>query len=124
MTFRNKGKVGEQYLVCDAALRGRGCKHTDHFNYPLLEAGIIDQSLHLSLTDRHFGAPIEAQGIERRLAESQRRFVELEDRRRRLIDLLSRFEDQEAERQVRDIVLYFLDHWMSNESDWYFFFDI
>jgi DNA invertase Pin-like site-specific DNA recombinase len=103
MTFRNKGSVGEQYLVCDTALRGRGCKHTVHFNYPLLEAGIIDQTLHLSLHDRHFGTPIEAQNIEKSLAEGKRHFIELEDRRRRLIDLLSRLEDQEVERQVRDL---------------------
>lgn len=103
MTFRNKGSVGEQYLVCDAGLRGRSCEFTVYFNYPALEAAIIEQTLHLALGERHFAAPAEVRNIEKELAEQKRLHSELERRKRRLIDLLSRLDDYEVEEQVRRI---------------------
>lgn len=103
MTFRNKGPVGEQYLVCDAALRGRSCEFTLHFNYPSLEAAIIDQTLHLALNDRHFDATVEVRNLEKELAEQRRLLSDLEGRQRRLIDLLSRLENPEVERKVSEI---------------------
>lgn len=105
MTFRNKGAVGEQYLVCDAGLRGRSCEFTVHFNYPIMEAAIIDQTLHLALNDRHFAAPPEVRNLETELAERRRLLAELDGRKRRLIDLLSRIDDAEVEEQVRQISL-------------------
>jgi DNA invertase Pin-like site-specific DNA recombinase len=103
MTFRNKGKEGEQYLVCDAGLRGRACDYTVHFNYPALEAAVIDQTLHLALTDRHFQAPETVREVETELAEKRRWLADVEGRRRRLVDLLSRIEDPEVERQLSEL---------------------
>ena len=103
MTFRNKGPVGEQYLVCDAGLRGRSCEFTVHFNYPALEAAIIDQTLHLALDHRHFAAPAEVRNLENDLAEQQRLYLELERRKKRLIEVLSRLDDHGVEEQVRQI---------------------
>lgn len=103
MTFRNKGPVGEQYLVCDAGLRGRSCEFTVHFNYPALEAAIIEQTLHLALDDRHFAAPAEVRNIEKELAEQKQFYSGLERRKRRLIELLSRLDDYDVEEQVRQI---------------------
>lgn len=103
MTFRNKGPVGEQYLVCDAGLRGRSCEYTVHFNYPSMEEAVIEQTLHLALDDRHFAAPAEVRKLENELAEHNRQLAELEGRKRRLIDVLSRIDDVEVEDQVRHI---------------------
>lgn len=48
MTFRAKGNQ-EDYLVCDSAIRGKGCANRTHFNYRRLETGILDNVLALSL---------------------------------------------------------------------------
>ncbi|MGB3797830.1 MAG: recombinase zinc beta ribbon domain-containing protein, partial [Alteraurantiacibacter sp.] len=103
MTFRNKGPVGEQYLVCDAGLRGRSCEFTVHFNYPAMETAVIEQTLHLALNDGHFAAPAEVRSLENELAEYGRHLAELEGRKKRLIDVLSRMDDLEVEDQVRQI---------------------
>ncbi|MEG4434415.1 recombinase family protein, partial [Microcoleus sp. F10_A2] len=103
MTFRNKGRVGEQYLVCDAGLRGQACEFTVHFNYPKMETGIIDRTLHLALTERHFAAPVQVRNIEKELADQKQIHLQLESRKKRLIELLSRFEDETVEDQVRQI---------------------
>jgi DNA invertase Pin-like site-specific DNA recombinase len=103
MTFRNKGSAGEQYLVCDAGLRGRSCDHTVHFHYPSMETAVIEQTLHLALDDRHFAAPAVVRKLEKELAEQSRQLAELEGRKRRLIDVLSRIDDVEVEDQVRQI---------------------
>ncbi len=105
MAFRNKGSPGEQYLVCDGALRGRGCEFTTHFNYPTLETAIIDQTLHLALDDRHFSAPVEVVALEAEQAEQLRLLNELESRQRRLVDLLSRVDSDEIERQLGEVVV-------------------
>ncbi len=105
MAFRNKGSPGEQYLVCDDALRGRGCEFTIHFNYPALETAIIDQTLYLALDDRHFAAPPEVVGLEAEQAEQQRLLTELESRQRRLVNLLSRVDSDEIERQLGEVAV-------------------
>ena len=106
MTFRNKGPAGEQYLVCDAGLRGRSCEFTVHFNYPAMEAAIIDQTLHLALDDRHFAAPKVVQDLETELAKRRQQLSELDRRKGRLIEALSRLDDDpDVEEHVRQIAV-------------------
>ncbi len=103
MTFRNKGKPGEQYLVCDGALRHLGCSNRAHFQYNALEAAVIDQTLHLALDDRHFAAPAEAAALDAERARQVNLVEELKNRQRRLVDLFSRNEMPEVERQLRQV---------------------
>lgn len=98
MTFRNKGKPGEQYLVCDSALRRRGCKHRVYFNYPALEAGVIEHMLLYALVERHFAPTDEVHAADLACLNQQKTVDDLKARQTRLVDLLSRMENEEAER--------------------------
>jgi len=90
MTFRGKGlahradgsTVREDYLVCDNALRKRGCDQRTHWNYEAIEGGVLDKLLHLALDPSYFrkadvAAPIEAQlaALKRRLAGDEKRMA-------------------------------------------------
>ncbi len=103
MTFRNKGKPDERYLVCDGALRGRGCTHRLHFNYPRLEAAVLNSVLHIVLTPDHFEAADEVRALELEKIEIETRLSELSEREARLIDLYSRNGSREIERQIEAI---------------------
>ena len=80
MTFRAKGAkvranggvVREDYLVCDAYQRGRGCRNLNHYNYETVERCVLDAVLAQAIEDRHFEAPAEARRIEIEMADRSR----------------------------------------------------
>lgn len=106
MTFRNKGKPGEQYLVCDNALRHHGCSYRTHFNYAALEAAVIDQTLHLALDDTHFSAPETVARLDAERAKQQVVVDDLSKKQRRLVKILADYDNMaEAELQLREAVV-------------------
>lgn len=104
MAFRNKGGR-EQYLVCDGASRGMGCTSKTHFNYLTLERTIIDQTLHLTLDDNFFPASGDVAELLSQQAKHENLLDEITGRQRRLVDLLSRIENAEVERQLQDLAI-------------------
>ncbi len=105
MTFRNKGKPGEQYLVCDSALRSRGCNYRTHFNYPVIEATIIEHVLPGALFDRHFAPAGDTHAIELQCINQRKLIDDLAARQERLVNLLSRLENEQVERQLADLAI-------------------
>lgn len=90
MTYRAKGcavradgsLVREDYLVCDNALRRRGCANRLHFNYHAIQTSVLDKLLHLALDPVSFRQPDqcgalegELAGLKRRLADDERRLA-------------------------------------------------
>jgi len=51
MGFVNKGKHGEQYLLCEGARRKSGCDNIKYWNYHYLEESILTFCKYLDLTD-------------------------------------------------------------------------
>lgn len=96
MTFRAKGPakragghtVREDYLVCDRALRGRGCDNKTHFNYERIEGAILDKLLHLALDDTFFRKPDLTGGIETEIATHTRRLADDEKRMKRAYSMI------------------------------------
>lgn len=105
MTFRNKGKPGEQYLVCDSALRSRGCDYRTHFNYPVIEATLIEHVLPVALFDRHFAPAGDTHAIELQCINQRKMIDDLAARQERLVDLLSRMENEQVERHLADLAI-------------------
>lgn len=77
MTFRAKGEkvrangevVREDYLVCDAYQRGRGCRNRQHFNYGAWETAILNAVLAKAMGDEHFASRGEVRKLEVEEAE-------------------------------------------------------
>ncbi|MBD8546011.1 recombinase family protein [Sphingomonas sp. CFBP 8760] len=88
MTFRAKGArvrangdvVREDYLVCDAYQRGRGCRNANHYNYEIVERCVLDAVLAQAVEDRHFEAPAEARRIEIEIADRTRSLARIRER--------------------------------------------
>lgn len=80
MTFRGKGRkvrangemVNEDYLVCDAYQRGRGCGNRQHFNYQAWEIAVLDAVLSKAMGDERFASREEVLRLEVELAELTR----------------------------------------------------
>lgn len=103
MTYRDKGRQNEQYLVCDGAIRGRGCASRSYWNYNILERAVLNEALEL-MSD--MDSPLTAEKV-RHLVEDkgrlEREAEELRHRRSRLLDLLSRGPDEQAEQLYRTL---------------------
>ena len=95
MTFRAKGAkvrangdlVHEDYLVCDAYQRGRGCRNAAHFNYEVAERCVLDAVLAQAIEDRHFEAPAEAQRLEVEIANGERALARTRARAENALEL-------------------------------------
>jgi DNA invertase Pin-like site-specific DNA recombinase len=106
LTYRDKGKLpkGGKYLVCDNALRGRGCKNRVHLRYDHLEDAILD---HVKEFD--FSAMVNAQdraeekGLANKLAQMSAETEQLKQRRRKYLDNFESdlVEDAEIAQRVR-----------------------
>ena len=97
MTFRGKGAkvradgriVHEDYLVCDAYQRGRGCRNANHYNYAIVERCVLDAVLAQAVEDRHFEAPAEARRIEIEIADRSRLLAKTRERAENAMELAS-----------------------------------
>jgi DNA invertase Pin-like site-specific DNA recombinase len=107
MTLRDKGMaarasgipVRESYLVCDNAIRARGCTNKVHFNYIDLERGVLDRLLHLALDDHFFTEPDVTGKIEVKLASRRRERADVERRLTNTWIMLEEDPDDELARQ-------------------------
>ena len=72
--------VREDYLVCDNALRKRGCENRTHWNYEAIETGMLDTLLHSVLDDSFFRSPDLTAGLEAEIAMHRRRLSDDERR--------------------------------------------
>jgi len=97
MTFRAKGAkvrangdvVREDYLVCDAYQRGRGCRNLNHYNYQIVERCVLDAVLAQAVEDRHFEAPAEVRRIEIEIADRSRVLARTRERADNAMELAS-----------------------------------
>ena len=97
MTFRAKGAkvrangdvVREDYLVCDAYQRGRGCRNLNHYNYEIVERCVLDAVLAQAIEDRHFEAPGEARRLEIEIADRSRVLARTRERADNAMELAS-----------------------------------
>ncbi|MEC3910043.1 recombinase family protein [Sphingobium sp. CR2-8] len=101
MTYRDKGRQNEQYLVCDSALRGRGCDRRSHWNYNVLERTILDEALDLIADLEGPVVSDKLRHLTEQVAQLEHGAQDLRDRRTRLLDLLSRGPDEQAEQLYR-----------------------
>lgn len=103
MTYRDKGRPNEQYLVCDGALRGRGCSCRSYWNYNVVERTILDEVLALLADMDGPAVSDKVRQLTEQKAQLERDSDDLRNRRERLLDLLSRGPDAQAEQLYRDL---------------------
>lgn len=101
LTYRNKGKPNEQYLVCDSALRSRGCQSRRHWNYHVVEDSILTESLSLLIDLDQKPGDDRLQQLRDRKAKLESEAEDVRARRDRILDLLSRGPDDQAEALFR-----------------------
>lgn len=87
--------TGQRYLQCHHAARRRGCEQREMFNYGNLEAAVLDQVLHLALSDRHFAKVDETGALAVVVAEIEKAIVDGKEKGRRLVKLALLTDDQD-----------------------------
>lgn len=87
MTYVNKGKPTERYLVCDHALRRMGCDNRTHFNYPAMERDMLERMLSTAIWNRIPAGPSRLVDIERDLAAAREQIATHRQREANLIHL-------------------------------------
>lgn len=86
-TIATADRREESYLVCDGYRRAMGCGNRNHFNYPFIQAGLLDALLPLALDEAYFERPDEIGRLTTALATLDRELEHHRVRAARAMDL-------------------------------------